>query len=200
MQPADPFDMGLERGLDRSGKHGHSILGPFAVANDDLMPRELDILHAQAQAFDDAHPGAVEEAPDELGGSMQTVEHTGDLVTRQHHGKPSRRLGLLDVVEPRQLDAQHVLAHERQRALGLILRRRRHPLLHRQVRQECLDLGRRHRVGVPLAMEKGEAFNPIKVGLLGAQAVVFEADAVADAIEEPGRARMIHFTSTFRQP
>ena len=35
-------------------------------------------------------------------------------------------------------------------------------------------------------MEMDEAFNPIEVTLLGARAVVFDADAVADAIEVTG--------------
>jgi len=35
-------------------------------------------------------------------------------------------------------------------------------------------------------MQLDEAFNPIEVTLLGAPAVVSDADAVADAIEETG--------------
>ena len=71
---------------------------------------------------------------------------------------------------------------------------------HREVRQENLHLERCHLFRVPLAMEMDEAFNPVQVSFLGAQAVVFEADAIADAIEEAGRGRMIHFTLTFRLP
>jgi len=48
-------------------------------------------------------------------------------------------------------------------------------------------------------MEMDEAFNPVEVRLLGARAVVFEADAVADAIEGRGR-RVIHFMSIVRRP
>jgi hypothetical protein len=39
---------------------------------------------------------------------------------------------------------------------------------------------------MPLAIEMDEAFNPVELSLLDAQAVVFDADAVADAIEETG--------------
>ena len=44
-----------------------------------------------------------------------------------------------------------------------------------------LDLRR-----VSLAMEMDEAFNPVEVSLLDAQAVAFDADAGADVIEETG--------------
>ena len=40
---------------------------------------------------------------------------------------------------------------------------------------------------VPLAMEMDEAFNPVEMGLLGARAVGFDADEVADAIEQKHR-------------
>jgi hypothetical protein len=43
----------------------------------------------------------------------------------------------------------------------------------------------------------GEALNSIEVSLLGAQATAFDADEVADSIEETGRGREIHFASTF---
>ncbi len=50
--------------------------------------------------------------------------------------------------------------------------------------QECFDflLGTQFRRGT-LAVEKNEAFNPIDVGLLGPQAVVFPTDLVADAVQ-----------------
>ena len=51
-----------------------------------------------------------------------------------------------------------------------------------------------------LAVDDNKAPNPFAMSLLGEQAVVFEADAIADAIEETGRGRMIHFTLTFRLP
>ena len=133
-------------------------------------------------------------------GSVQSFEHAGDPMARQYDRKPCWCSCLLDAVEPRQFNAQDVLVHEQQRALGLVLRGRCYMLLDRQMRKECLDLRRGHRVRVPLAMEKDEAFNPVDVGLFGAQAVMFEANAIANAIEEAGRGRMIHIESSLRRP
>ena len=45
-----------------------------------------------------------------------------DFIASQDDGEALRRPRLLDPFEPRQLDAQHFLVQEEQRALGLILR------------------------------------------------------------------------------
>ena len=58
------------------------------------------------------------------------------------------------------------------RALGLVLRRGRHPLCDRDVGQERLDLRRPHVVGVSLIVMQHEASAPIHVGLLRPDAVV----------------------------
>ena len=54
-----------------------------------------------------------------------------------------------------------------------------------------LDLRR-----VALATERDEAFNPVKNGLLGARGIGFDADVVADVIEETSDP----FTLIFRRP
>ena len=46
---------------------------------------------------------------------------------------------------------------------------------HGQVREGLPDLVRPHLGGVPLALEKDEAFNPVRVSLLGAEAEVTQA-------------------------
>jgi hypothetical protein len=58
--------------------------------------------------------------------------------------------------------------------------------LHGQVGQEPLDLRFAHFLGVPLAMKQDVAPDPIHVGLLGADAVVLEADFCTNLIEQFG--------------
>jgi hypothetical protein len=50
---------------------------------------------------------------------------------------------------------------------------------------------------MPLAMEIDEAFNPVEIGRLGARAVGFDADEVADAIEQKYRRNVPHQTGLF---
>lgn len=47
MELPDPCQMGQERPLDRLGQHRHPILPPFAVPDDDLPRRGIDVLHPQ---------------------------------------------------------------------------------------------------------------------------------------------------------
>ena len=89
--------------------------------------------------------------------------------------------------KPWQIALQHVAVEEEDRALGEILRGGGDLAVDRQVRQKRLDLRRPKRLGVPLAVEEDEAFNPIDIRLLGPDAVVPETDLVADAVEQAGR-------------
>ena len=92
-----------------------------------------------------------------------------------------------DAVKPRQLLAQHLFVKKQQRTLRLILRRRRHVTLAGEVAQEPLDMDGRQLRWVPLAKINDVAFNPIDIGLLGADLIVLDADAVAHLIEQAAR-------------
>jgi len=61
MNRLDPLEMFLERGLERFGKQGDAVLGPFAVPDQDFVLGEVDVLHPQAQAFHQAQPCTVEK-------------------------------------------------------------------------------------------------------------------------------------------
>jgi hypothetical protein len=112
VEPANTLDVGGERVRDGARKHCHPILSSFAVSNYDFMSREFDVLHAKAQRFHDAHPGSIKQAPDKIVRTVQTVEHAGELVARQHHRNARGYLRLLDAVKPWQFHAQNVLVHE----------------------------------------------------------------------------------------
>jgi hypothetical protein len=61
---------------------------------------------------------------------------------------------------------------------------RRMGFLARSIGKEALDFRCAHRRRMPLAVEANEAFNPIDVRLLGADAVVAKADTIANPVEE----------------
>ena len=58
---APTLEMGDQCGLDRRRQHRHAILAAFAVADDDLVRREVNVLHAQVTAFQQAKPRTVQE-------------------------------------------------------------------------------------------------------------------------------------------
>lgn len=55
-----PLQVLAEGGLGHGRQDGDAILGALPVADDDLVHREVDVLDAQAAAFEQAQPGAVE--------------------------------------------------------------------------------------------------------------------------------------------
>ena len=166
VQLAHVRELLAQRGRDARRQHRHPILVALAVADEDLAARELDVLHAQPHRLHDAQSGAVEQRADQPMDALQACQDARHLLARQDHRQTRRHPGLLDAVEPRELDAEHLLVEEQQRALGLVLGRCGNPVAHRQRGQERLDFRRAESGRVALAMENDEASNPVAIRLL----------------------------------
>ena len=91
------------------------------------------------------------------------------------------------MIEPRQFDGEHFLVQEKERALGLVLRAGGDVSHCGQMGEKRLDLAGAHLGRVALAVKMDEASNPVQIGLLGPQAVVFQADLEAYALEQGNR-------------
>lgn len=76
------------------------------------------------------------------------------------------------VAHPGEWSIQDLLVQEQQRRQRLVLRRRAHLRLRRQVREVRPDLGLGHRVRVSLPVKEDEAADSPHVGLLRPGAVV----------------------------
>ncbi len=61
MNGLDLFEVVLERDLRRFGQHRDPVFRPLAVANQNLIPGEIDVLHSQAQAFHQSKARAIHE-------------------------------------------------------------------------------------------------------------------------------------------
>ena len=121
--------------------------------------------------------------------TRKTRKNRRDFLPREHYRQPSRCLRRHDLAKPRQLKAEHLSIHEQQRTLGLVLRRGRHISFHCQVGQKCFDLRRTQFGGMLLAVKKNEASNPIDIDLFGTDAVVLDANFVANPVEQARRGR-----------
>src|SRR5258708_31994909 len=55
MQLAHALELRIEAAHDASRQHRHAILEAFAIADHYFAARKIDVLHAQADAFHDAH-------------------------------------------------------------------------------------------------------------------------------------------------
>lgn len=71
---ADSGEMFLKRGFEGLGKHRHPVFGSLAVADEDLVAREVDVLDAEGEAFHEPESGSVHES----GGEALVVLEKGD--------------------------------------------------------------------------------------------------------------------------
>jgi hypothetical protein len=185
-------EMDAELASDTGGQHGHAVPGPLAVAHDDLTSIEIDIPHAQAQHLENAHSRPAEQPPDQRVLSAKLSQHAPDVARRKDDRQTGRPPGTLNTVEPWQLDAENLPVQEQDRALGLVLRGGRDVPLHGQARQERLDVDCAELRWMALVVKMDEASNPVHVGLLGADAVVLEAHALANARQKPWGIGVMH--------
>jgi hypothetical protein len=142
--------------------------------------------HSQAAAFQQAKSRTVQQDRHEPWHAVELLEDGADLVACQHDGQVLGPLGPDDVVEPRELDAEHLTIEEKQGAQGLVLGGGRDFVVNGERRQERGDFGRAHLSRVALVVEEDVPLDPVDVRLLGAAAIVPGADGLAHAVEEAG--------------
>ena len=80
--------------------------------------------------------------------------------------------------------SQFVLSRNHKGTERLILGRRRHVAGNRQMGQEPLDLRSSHVLGVLLAMKQNIPSDPVAVGRLGTNGIVFPPDGIPDLVEQ----------------
>jgi hypothetical protein len=134
-------------------QHHGAVFVALAGAHGDAAGGEVDILHAQAQALEQAHAGAVQQAQHQAAarGLRDLQPEAGDLVAGEDDRQALGLLGAHDVVDPGQLDLQGGSVQEQQRGQGLALGAGADVALGGQVAEELADLGGAHVDRVALA-------------------------------------------------
>lgn len=144
------------------------------------------IFRPQADALHQAQTGAVQEVGHEAMAPFQAGQHGAHLGGGEDDGQAGGTLGPFHIAQPADVLFQYFLVQEQDSAQCLILGGSGDVALHGQVGQELLDLRFAHFLGVALAVKQDVALDPVHVGLLGADAVVLEADFCANLIEQRG--------------
>lgn len=139
-----PHEIGLDG--DRQGRE--TVLVPFPGTHHDLVARDIEVLHAQAGALEQAEPCAIEEDRHEPRDAVDLSEHGADFLGRQDDRQVVRALGIDEVVEPGDLLLEDLSVEEEEGAEGLVLRRCRHLAIDGQRRQEARELPRSHLGGM----------------------------------------------------
>src|SRR5262245_12778685 len=173
--------------LQGNGQHPAPIPIALAGADDDLVAIEIDVLHPEPKALEEAEPAPVEQGDSEPLHPVQVLENRRHLVAGEHDGEMRRSSGPDEIVEPQQLGPEHVPIEEEQRTERLILRGRGYASFHRQTREERSHLRRGHLGGVTLVMEEDESADPEHIRLLGPRAQMPHADRNPHTVEEPRR-------------
>jgi hypothetical protein len=178
--------MGTQRLEQGSRANGLTVLVALAGAHRDCGAREVDVLDAQVQRFEQAQARAVEQAADEAGRAGEKGEHGGHLGAVEDDRQMLPPVGAHQVVEPRQVEAERVAVEEEKRGEGLVLGGGRDPFVDGQVRQEGRDVGRAEFARVPAMVMEDEPPHPVGVRLLGARAVVARAQVAGESSSRRG--------------
>jgi len=187
---ADAVEVAPEVVLDCRRQHRPAVLVALAASNHDQVGAEIHVLHAETTALENAEAGAIEEAGHEPRWAGEPLEHGPHLVAGENDWQSLGSLCAHDVVEPRQVDRQHVTIEEQERAQGLVLGGGGDASLDGEGAQEPRDLGRAQLDGMALAVEEDEPADPGNVGLLGPAAVMTGAQGLANAVEQTGLGRV----------
>ena len=167
VQPVPPRQIELlaERRLERTRQHDDAVLATLAVAHDDDLTREVDVLDTQAGAFEQAHPGAVQQAPEQRRHAFEPRQHCLHFGVREHHRQALSRHRSAQRRHPRHVDAEHLTVEKEQRAQRLAMRARRDVALIGEHRQIGLHLDRAQISGMAHAGPAHEVADPVDVGL-----------------------------------
>jgi len=134
--PENAIEMRAQRVAGRLGKHRAAVAVALPLADEDLVPAEVDVLDPQAARFEDAETGAVHQRGHQARRAIHALEDQADLVGRQNDGKAGGPLRPDDLVEPGEVDAEHVAVQEQQGRQGLVLGRCRHAPVDGEVGEE----------------------------------------------------------------
>ena len=118
------FDAGevfLESGFDGVREHGDAVFIPFAVANDDLVPIEIDVFDTKAERFHEAQPCAIEKFGKELMNAGEGGDDAADFIAGHDQREAGGAAGANQVVHPIQIDMQDLTVEENERIERLVL-------------------------------------------------------------------------------
>lgn len=186
VQGSYPLQMQLQWRSELAWQHGHPILLPLAIADQDFQASKLHILDPQTQHFHQTHTGAIQQTGYQPQGAIQLRQHARHLLPRQHHRQALRTARPNHAVHPWQLDLQDLLIKEENRRQRLVLRGGRNIPAHRQVTQESLDFRASHLLRMAILVEANIALDPLQIDSFGANRIVSKANLLAYLIEQSG--------------
>src|SRR5688572_1478794 len=140
-----------QRIFHASRQRGYAIALPFGVADEDLMSREVHVLHPQLQALEQPQTASVQQNGDQTGRAAEMIEQMLHLFRCEHDRNAERPPGANDVVHPWKRLTENFPIEKEERTQSLILRRRTDVIVDGQAGQEGIDFLATHRRRMTLA-------------------------------------------------
>ena len=136
------------------------------------------------QSFGEAQAATIQKPRDQCWYGRQTGQHATRLGLSQNYWHMSRAYGTHHLVQPWQVNGQHLPIEKEQRLQGLILCRRRDVLIHRKRRQETLNLISATDARVFRLAIANVTSHPSGITLLSCQAQVTQANLPSGCLKQ----------------
>ena len=185
----NPLEMSPKGRDKRLRQHRHAVLPALSVPDGDRPALEVDVLDPEPSALQQAETGSVEQGCHDPGRPAEFTEDPCRFLSREDDRHPGRSLRTDNLVQPRQVLAQHFPVQEQQRAEGLVLCRGADARVGGEVGQVLPDLVRAHLGGMLHSVVDQKPLDPEDVGLFRSAAVVPLPNGAANASKESRGAR-----------
>jgi len=187
----DAHKMLLERHEQSFGQPRDTVPGTLAIPDQHQPIFKIDVLDAQLQTRAQAQSGTVDQTCHEPVGPLQARQEALRFGGGQHARQSRRALGAVKIIKPGLRADEHLLVAKQQRRERLILCGCGYAALPGKVVEKSRDPGLAKITRMPFVVEVDEVFDPVDIGILGAQAVMPSPDEVPHLIEQPRRSGSI---------
>jgi hypothetical protein len=169
----------------RAREQSHPVFLAFAIAYDELVTREVDVLRSQACALEEPQARSVKERRHELWNSSHPIKDGSHFGPGQDHWQVPRASRPNEVLDPWRWHLQNLCEEKHECAEGLLVCRSAGAAIVREVVQKALDLQGAEFAWVAALMETNESLHPCDVGSFGSAAVMAAAELNPCALEQP---------------
>ena len=184
----DGFEVLLQRGFERLGQHSDTVFRPLAVADEDFVSGEIDVLDAQTQTFHQSQSRAVHQRGHEPLIAGQVRQHGFHFLAGHDHRQAFGFPGADDFAQVAHFTTEDVTIKEKQRGKRLVLSGGACLFLRGQMRQEGVDFWFGHFGGVADVVKVDVASNPMAIGLLRTRTVMARPQGFAQLVKQLGSA------------
>jgi hypothetical protein len=142
------------------GQEGGAVVVPLASTDGEHVALEVDVLHAEGEAFEEAKAAAATYFRDEPERRLQVLEERAHVAAREDRGEVLGAVSAFEARERRQVEVEDLAVEEGEGAEGLVLGGRRDAAVDGEAVEEGGDLGGAEVAGVAAVVEGDVGADP----------------------------------------